>query len=129
MVQGVALQGEGGDQSELVGELLVGLGIGAQFQNNGVLGLADELVLAEAGKAVLAGGIGLALGLEDAAGDLAGMGEEDGRVVAPDGCVSLPDVLDAVALADQALDLCAPGGDRQLQILVFNGVFHGSSSV
>ena len=124
VVQGVVLQGEGGHQTELVGELGQGLGAGAELQNDGVGGLLHELVLAGAGEAVLAGGIVLAVDLDDAVHHLAGVGEQDGCMVAPDGLVGLPDVLHAVALADDALDLGTPGGDGHFQVFIFNDVFH-----
>ena len=65
------------------------------------------------GKAVLTGFVNVTLGFDLAIHHLAAVGEEDGRVVTPHSGVCLPDVFDVVALADNALDLGTPGGDRE----------------
>ena len=77
------------------------------------------------GKAVLLGGVIPALGVDGAVYHLAAVGEEHGRVAAPDAGVCLPDVLHAVALPLNADDLRALGGDGDFQIAVFKNVLHG----
>ena len=128
MVQGIIFQGKGGNQGKFVGESGQSLLIGAQLQNDGILGHGNQLMLHIPGEAVLGGFIAAALGLDNTVLDLARVGEQDGGMVAPDRRVRLPDVLHAVGFPDNAPDLCAPGGDGQLQIFVFDGVFHGISS-
>ena len=106
-MQGAALQGEDGNQPELVGETLPGFLIGAQLQHQGVPALVHKAVLHETGKAVLAGLVGLALGLDFAVNHLAAVGEQNGGVIAPNFFVRLPHMLHAVAFAPHAFDLRA----------------------
>ena len=121
----VCLQGEGGNQTEFIGELGQGLLVGAQLQHNGVLGLIHKFMLHLPGKAVGAGLKLLSLGQDLILGHPAAVGEEDGCMVAPYRFLGLPDVLHAVAFADDGLDLGTPGGDGKLQVFVFNGKFPG----
>ena len=126
MVEGVIFQGKDGHQPEVIGEARQGFFIRAQLQHHAGFRLLHQGVLHQPGKAVLAGFIDTALGGNLSVHHLAGMGEQDGGVVAPNGGVCLPDVLRAVALANRALYLGTPGGDGDLQVLVFNCVFHSS---
>ena len=121
-MQGVAVQGEGGDQAEVIGEMGQGLRVAVQLQHQGIGGLLYQVVFHQPGKAVLGGFIILPLGVDGTLHHLAGVGEQDGRMVAPDGLVRLPHVLHAVALAHDALHLGTPGGHSDPQVLVFNDV-------
>ena len=123
MMQGISLQEKCGDQTEIKGEFCQSFSVGAQLQHDGVRGLVYEGVLHATGKAVLAGCIDLTLCFDLAIHHLTAVGEEDRCVVAPKGGVCLPNMLHAVALAQNALDLSTPGGDGYFQVFVFNSKF------
>ena len=124
----VLLQGEGGQQPEFVGEVGPGLRVADKLQHQLAPPLGHQGVLLGSGKAMLIGGVVLPLGVDGIVHHLAAVGEQDGRVVAPDPGIRLPHMLHAIALADYGDDLRAPGRNRHLQILVFQNKFHGKSS-
>ena len=124
VVQGVTLQGEGGNKPEFIGEHPQGLLIAVQLQHNGIFRLTHQRMLHQPGKAVLLRLVHLALGFDQTVHDLSGVGKQDGRVIAPDAFVRLPHMLHVVIFPDDAFHLGAPGGDGDDQILIFNRVFH-----
>ena len=123
-MEGAALQCEGGNQPEIVGEYLHGFFVGAQLQHQGIRALIHEGVLQQSGETVLGGFVFGALGLDDAVRHLAAVGEENRRVIAPDVLVRLPHVLHAVTFAHYAFDLGSEGGDRHLQVVIFQKILH-----
>ena len=124
VVQGVALQGEGGNQPERIGEHPQCFLIAAQLQHDGVFRLTHQHMLHQPGEAVLFRLVYLALRFNQAVHNLSGVGEQNGRVIAPDALVRLPHVLHVIVFPDDAFHLGAPGGDGDDQILIFNCVFH-----
>ena len=128
VAQGVSLQGEGGYQPEGIGKPLLGLGVALQGQDQLLGSLAHQDGLHLPGEAVLLCRKIPAFGMDRAVHHLAAVGKQHRRVAAPDGRVRLPDVLHTVAFAHQAYNLCAKAGNRQLEIFVFKGIFHGFSS-
>ena len=119
---------KGGAQLKLIGPLGAGLLVCLQNQGQTCLCLAHQGVLHIAGKAVLAAGILFALGDHFAAGQLAGIGEQDRRMAAPDGRVPAPEHFGPGSLVDNAHSLGTMGIHRQAQVFVFNGILHNIPS-
>ena len=125
MVDRLALQPERAGQDKIKGEALgLDLGIGAQLQLDGIALGPEQGVFHIPGKAVLAALVGLAVCGKGAACQLAGPGEENGRVALPDGRVSLPEHLFPRRVF-QADGLCAVGVHCQGQKLIMDGCLHG----
>ena len=121
----VSLQGEGGQKPEIIGKLLPGLVIAFQSQLQ-IAGVGPHQgVLQVPGEAVLPGGVIRPLGVDGVSHHLAAIGEQHRGVESPDLRVCLPHMLHPVALTDQGDDLRALGADGELQIFVFQCVFHG----
>ena len=123
-MEGAALQRKGRHQPEIVGEDLHGFFVGAELQHQGIRALIHKGVLQQPGKTVLGGFVFGTLGLDNTVRHLAAVGEENRRVIAPDVLVRLPHVLHAVTFADDAFDLGSEGGDRHLQVVIFQKILH-----
>ena len=124
VVYGFAVQRKGAAQHKGIGPFGQGLGVGVQLKHQGVGGLADQRMFDIAGKAVLAAGVLHALGDHFAAGQLAGVGEQNRRVAAPDGGVCLPQQLGTGGLVDDADSLGTVGVDCQAQEFILNRILH-----
>ena len=128
-MDGLPFQREGGAQHKGVGPFGERFGVGVQLKFQQGFGVVGHRVLYIPGKAVLAARVLHALSNHLAAGQLAGVGEQNGRMAAPDGGVAPPEQFSPGGLVDDADRLRAVGIHSQAKDVVFNAVLHREASL
>ena len=124
VAHGPAGEAEGRAQHKGIRPEGAGFFIVAQLKGQAFGVLGDQGVFDIAGKAMLAAGIFGALGAQLAAGQFAGIGEENRRVPAPDRGIAAPEHFGPGLFVDNADSLGPVGVHGQAQRLVFNRIAH-----